>query len=159
METRMYQYFHERQRYGVSRVHSDIVKDAYIVPLSPNEPIPEQIQLMDSHEILHTCAEPYLLALLVIQKSIPLDTLSATFPPGNSLPPAMSPPNPDAAVAYSPPTVTIPSAEALGLSPTDLAALQSVLIAHPEISMNPQILTNRAILQALIQQHLLGQRW
>jgi Transcription factor S-II (TFIIS), central domain/SPOC domain/PHD-finger len=159
MEARMYQYFHDRQRYGVLRVHSDIVKDAYIVPLSPNEPIPEQIQLMDSHEIPQTRAEPYLLALLVIQKSIPLETLSATFRLANPPPPAMSPPNRDAGVAYSPPTDTIPSPEALGLSPADLAALQSVLIAHPEILTNPQILTNPAILQGLIQQHLSGQRW
>jgi hypothetical protein len=47
--------------------------------------------------------------------------------------------------------------EGLGLSAADLAALQSILIAHPEILSNPQILTNPTILQNLLQQHLGGQ--
>src|SRR5208282_6319650 len=98
----------------------------------------------------------YLLAILVIQKSIPpeLSKSPATFSPGISAAPATSPPNPDVAKPYSPPVfspsnVQQPAAteETLGLSPADLAALQGVLLAHPEILSNPQILTNPAILQ------------
>jgi hypothetical protein len=161
METRMYQYFHDRQRYGVLKIQSDFVKDAYIIPLAPEEPIPEQIQLMDSHEIPQTRMEPYLLALLVIQKAMPVEPAAASiFSPGTAAPPAVSPPNPDVSVEYSPPGDTTRSVEALGLSPADLAALQAVLIAHPEILTNPQILTNPGILQSLIQQHLGGgQQW
>ena len=168
MHHKLYQYFHDRQRYGVLQIQSNIVKDAYLIPLAPSQPIPDQIELMDYHDIPRTRTEPYLLAILVIQKSIPheLSKSPATFSPGISAAPATSPPNPEVAKPYSPPAfspsnVQQPEAsgETLGLSPADLAALQGVLLAHPEILSNPQILTNPAILQNLIQQHLSGQRW
>ena len=168
MHHKLYQYFHDRQRYGVLQIQSNIVKDAYLVPLAPSQPIPDQIELMDSHDIPRTRTEPYLLAILVIQKSIPheLSKSPATFSSGITALPTISPPNPDVAKPYSPPlfspsNVQQPAgtAETLGLSPADLAALQGVLLAHPEILSNPQILTNPAILQNLIQQHLSGQQW
>ena len=105
MHNKLYQYFHDRQRYGVLQIQSNIVKDAYLVPLAPSQPIPDQIELMDSHDIPRTRTEPYLLAILVIQKSIPHELLKspATFSPGITAPPATSPPNPDIAKPYSPP--------------------------------------------------------
>jgi Transcription factor S-II (TFIIS), central domain/SPOC domain/PHD-finger len=172
MHRKLFQYFHERQRYGVLQIQSNIVKDAYLVPLSPTETIPQQIELMDSHEIPKTRTEPYLLAFLVIQKIVPIEISRSppSFSPGKSAPPATSPPNSDVPKLFSPvafpPSVAekdfgdhsevTPSVESLGLSPADLAALQGVLIAHPEILSNPQILTNPVILQNLIQQTLQG---
>ena len=182
MHRKLFQYFHDRQRYGVLQIQSSIVRDAYIVPLAPSQPIPEAVEAMDMHHIPRSRREPYLLAILVIQKQIWTEISRSPvtgFSPGKAGPPATSPPTaeiptqfsplgaspfgapPPQSVTYSPPTVsdTGSSIEALGLSPADLAALQGVLIAHPEILSNPQILTNPAILQNLIQQHLSGQRW
>jgi hypothetical protein len=171
---KLYQYFHERQRYGVLQIHSQIVKDAYLIPLAPDQPIPTQIQVMDSHEIPRNRTEPSLLAILVIQKNLERSPLAQSvtkpFPVSNS------PPNPEVttqtfspsmhqAASFSPPMYTPPAAvtgspsvamDGLGLSAADLAALQSILIAHPEILSNPQILTNPTILQNLLQQHLGG---
>jgi hypothetical protein len=172
MHRKLFQYFHDRQRFGVLQIPSNLVKDAYLIPLSPEQAIPLQIELMDSHDIPRNRTEPYLLAILVIQKSLPPgDTQSpASVPPGIVAPPATSPPNPEILNSFSPPafspstsqqppTFSTAGPEMLGLSPADLAALQSVLIAHPEVLNNPQILTNPTILQNLIQQHLSGQRW
>ena len=173
MHRKLYQYFHDRKRYGVLQIQSSIVKDAYLVPLAPSEAIPDQVELMDSHDIPRTRTEPYILALLVIQKDIPIEKPRSPplFSPGIIAPPATSPPNQDSSTTYSPPVFSPsnvqppfspPAAsapETLGLSSADLAALQGLLIAHPEILSNPQILTNPAILQNLIQQHLSEQRW
>ena len=184
MHRKLYQYFHDRQRYGVLQIQSNIVKDAYLIPLSPTESIPRQIELMDFHDIPRNRTEPYLLAILVIQKILPVEPsrspVTAFSPSGTVAPTTISPPNPEIPLkTYSPPTFSPPmnvpppaatispppntgggsGLETLGLSPADLAALQAVLIADPEILSNPQILTNPAILQNLIQQHLSGQRW
>jgi hypothetical protein len=183
MHRKLFQYFHDRQRYGVLQIQSNIVRDAYIVPLAPDQPIPEAVESMDSHDIPRSRTEPYILAILVIQKQIPTEISRSPvtgFSPGVAAPPPVtSPPTAEIAtqqfsplgaspftavaasqqpVTYSPPAVWNPI-EALGLSTADLAALQGVLIAHPEILSDPQILTNPAILQNLLQQHLSGQRW
>jgi hypothetical protein len=177
MQRKLYQYFHDRQRYGVLQIQSNLVKDAYLIPLSAEEQIPLQIELMESHEIPRSRTEPTLLAILVIQKNIPIERSPVSFSPGNVIPQSTSPPNNDiskpfspaapAALPVQPSTFSPPSnptlgLEAMGLSAADLAALQVVLIAHPEILSNPQILTNPSILQNLLQQHLGGQqqqRW
>jgi hypothetical protein len=174
MQRKLYQYFHDRQRYGVLQIQSNIVKDAYLIPLSAEEQIPLQIELMESHEIPRSRTEPTLLAILVIQKNIPVEMSPVKFSPGNVVPASASPPNVDVPKSFSPaaPVVvpvqqpsTLPptsnstsTIEAMGLSAADLAALQGVLVAHPEILSNPQILTNPAILQSLLQQHLGGQQ-
>jgi hypothetical protein len=174
MQRKLYQYFHDRQRYGVLQIQSNIVKDAYLIPLSAEEQIPLQIELMESHEIPRSRTEPTLLAILVIQKNIPVELSPVKFSPGKAVPASASPPNADVPKPFSPAapvalhvqqpsTLSPPSdptsaIEAMGLSAADLAALQGVLIAHPEILSNPQILTNPAILQSLLQQHLGGQQ-
>jgi SPOC domain len=153
----LYQYFHERQRYGVLQISSNVVKDAYLIPLSPNDPIPPQITSMDSHDIPLIRTEPLLLVLLIILKEGPF-----TLSPGQSILPIKSPQESkpfSPSVVQPPQTDPTSSVESLGLSPADLAALQGILIAHPDILTNPQILTNPAILQNLIQQHLSGQPW
>lgn len=177
MALKLYQYFHERQRYGVLQIHSQIVKDAYVIPLAPDQAIPTQIEVMDSHEIPRTRTEPYLLAILVIQKNLERSPL-AQPPIAKPIAVSNSPPNPEItpqqtfspathqSTAFSPPMYIPPTAvtaspsaagiEGLGLSAADLAALQSILIAHPEILSNPEILTNPTILQNLLQQHLGG---
>jgi len=174
MAHQLYQYFHERQRYGVLQIRSKIVKDAYLVPLAPDQPIPTQIEAMDSHEIPRSRTEPSLLAILVIQKNFDKVPLAPSV--AKPLPASKSPPNPEPTpltfspathqpTSFSPPIYTTPATtasppvgvEGLGLSTADLAALQSILIAHPEILSNPQILTNPTILQNLLQQHLGGQ--
>jgi hypothetical protein len=133
---------------------------------------------MESHEIPRSRTEPTLLAILVIQKNIPIERSPLSFSPGNVIPQSTSPPNNDTSKPFSPAAPAVlpvqPSAlsppsnptsglEAMGLSAADLTALQGVLIAHPEILNNPQILTNPSILQNLLQQHLGGgqqqQRW
>lgn len=170
MFTKLYQYFHDRQRYGVLQIQSNIVKDAYLIPLHPDASIPNSIQSMDSHDIPRTRTEPSLLAVLVIQKNIPVPQQSpiARSPEQTVAPPlSTSPPNPHVSTLMSPahsqPAAQVTPAstaiEGLGLSPADLAALQGVLIAHPEILNNPQFLTNPSILQNLVQQHLSGRRW
>lgn len=187
MHRKLFQYFHDRQRYGVLQIQSNIVRDAYIVPLAPDQPIPQAVEVMDSHDIPRDRTAPYILAILVIQKQIPTEisrspATTTGFSPSKAAASVISPPTaeiptqfsplgaspfatavapPAAQATFSPPVESNPasSIEALGLSPADLAALQGVLIAHPEILSNPQILTNPAILQNLIQQHLSGQRW
>jgi hypothetical protein len=175
MLQKLFQYFHDRQRYGVLQIHSQIVKDAYLIPLSANEPIPSQIQAMDSHEIPRSRSSASLLAILVIQKNVershlPVDPapsfLASNSPHQEDTSNRISPAIPSTSFSpstHTPPTVTPTvlesntTGEGLGLSAADLAALQTILIAHPEILSNPQILTNPTILQNLLQQHLGGQ--
>jgi Transcription factor S-II (TFIIS), central domain/SPOC domain/PHD-finger len=176
MLRKLYQYFHDRQRYGVMQIQSNIVKDAYLIPLAPTEPIPEQIELMDSHDLPRSRTDPFLLAVLVIQKNVslelhqspPVTQSPSVVPPATNISPPTSASNQFSAAttgltpSFSP-SVAQPTAatglETLGLSPADLAALQTVLLAHPEILSNPQILTNPSILQNLIQQYLGGRQW
>jgi len=180
MHRKLFQYFHDRKRYGVIQIQSPIVKDAYLIPLSAEEPIPDQIELMDSHEIPRSRTDPTLLVILVIHKSVPdSTTVPSSIPPPRKSFSATSPPNPaelpkniSPPVAFSPtsappttfsprePTPADPAASfaALGLSQADLAALQAVIVAHPEILSNPQLLTNPSVLQGLIAQHLSGQQ-
>ncbi len=172
MLQKLYQYFHDRQRYGVLQIHSQIVKDAYLIPLSVDEPVPAQIEAMDSHEIPRSRSSASLLAILVIQKNLERSYLPVD--PANSFVTSNSPNQEDVAAKrispavpstsyspslHTPPPVTesMTAGEGLGLSAADLAALQAIVIAHPEILSNPQILTNPTILQNLLQQHLAGQ--
>jgi hypothetical protein len=168
---KLYQYFHDRQRYGVLQFQSKIIKDAYLIPLSPEDSVPSQIESKDSHDIPKIRTEPMLLLVLVILKQAPIETKSPiNLSPTQTIVPTISPPNLETTKTYSPPVLpsptvstapaeNAPSIESLGLSSADLSALQGLLIAHPDILSNPQILTNPAILQNLIQQHLSGQRW
>ena len=144
------------------------------MPLAPSQDIPEEIDSMDSHEIPRVRSDPLLLAVMVISKSIPSETTISPAvqmsPEKQVAGPSMSPPNPEITNTFSPVTMLQPtsmspptqqpavSAETFGLSPADLAALQTVLLAHPEILSKPQILTNPTLLQTLIQQHLSGQQ-
>ena len=181
LHNKLFQYFHDKKKYGVLKNESPIVRDAYLIPLGADEPIPEQIELMDSHEIPRTRTEPTLLVILVIHKIIPdvkqspnvnaprpnisAPSPSNPEPPKNFSPPVTMSPSVAAPTTFSPRDLTPdPSStlSALGLSAADIQALQAVIVAHPEILSNPQLLTNPSVLQSLIAQHLRGQpppRW
>jgi Transcription factor S-II (TFIIS), central domain/SPOC domain/PhD finger domain len=152
MHGKLFRYFHDRQRYGVLQMHSPMVKDAYLIPLATDEPVPLDILPLDS-TIPSPREEQLLLAVLVIHKSLaehhsPQVQMSPSLPLPSAISPARN-------VRMSPPTQPIADPIAsMGLSNADLAALQAVLVAHPEILANPQILTNPSILQGLIEQHL-----
>jgi hypothetical protein len=180
MHRKLFQYFHDRKRYGVLRNESSFVKDAYLIPLSAEEAIPEQIELMDSHEISRIRTEPSILLILVIHKNIPDIKLSPTIKPPRPSMSLASPSNQEAPKTFSPaasmspttaqpptfsprdPTPAVPDPasllSALGLSGADILALQAVIVAHPEILSNPQLLTNPSVLQSLIAQHLAGEQ-
>lgn len=167
---KLFRYFFERQRFGVLTVHSAAVKDAYLVPLAAEQEIPDIIESMEMHDIPRVRTEAYLIVIMVIQKNIPMDVKKS--PPSVPVPPVIpvnaSPPNVELPpTRYTPPLVPAPFEEpastqgltALGLSAADLAALQSLFLAHPEIVNDPQISTNPAILQSYIQQYLPNLPW
>jgi Transcription factor S-II (TFIIS), central domain/SPOC domain/PHD-finger len=160
---KLVRYFEDRQRWGVLTCHSPLVKDAYIVPLSVEAGIPEVVEAMDTHEIPRLRTGPYLIAILVVQKNIPVEVKQPTPPPApvpapvaaavpvNASPETYTPPT---TFEQPPPSAATSGVEALGLSAADLAALQTLFLAHPEIVQDPQISTNPAVLQAYIQQYL-----
>jgi len=178
MHRKLFQYFHDRHRYGVLQIQSNIVKDAYLIPLAKDAPMPAQIESMDRHEIPVKRTEQSLLAILVIHKNIPelapKSPLQATLSRSKPVTISASPPNRDMqkqvspAAGFSPPTAqtltlaaqdtaAVEAMAGADLSAADMAALQGLFIAHPEILSNPQILTNPSILQTLIERHLRGQ--
>lgn len=161
---KLFRYFEDRQRWGVLTCHSPLVKDAYVVPLSAGAGIPDVVEAMDTHEIPRTRTEPYLIAILVIQKNIPVEAKQPSPPapapvaagPVNASPETYTPPT---TFEQPPPPAATSGIEALGLSAADLAALQTLFLAHPEIVQDPQISTNPAVLQAYIQQYLPNLHW
>ncbi len=65
----LYNYFEKRQRYGVIKSGSSRVRDAYMIPLSPEAPVPEYVELMDKHHIKPDRKTKLLLGVMVINKS------------------------------------------------------------------------------------------
>ncbi|BFZ59761.1 Histone deacetylase complex subunit [Saitoella coloradoensis] len=63
------------------------------------------------------------------------------------IPPPMPAPVPVPASAAA------PAPSALGFSPNDLALLQAIIVANPEVAANPAMLQDPVILSALIQRH------
>jgi len=175
---KLFRYFFERQRFGVLTMHSPLVKDAYLVPLAAEQEIPDVIESMETHDIPRTRTDPYLITILVIQKNIatveakrsPLPPTvvpaAATFASATAVP---NPVNASPPTSYTPPSIpllpleqpapTQSGLDTLGLSAADLAALQSLFLAHPEIVNDPQISTNPAVLQSYIQQYLPSLQW
>ncbi|GAO50993.1 hypothetical protein SAICODRAFT_220125 [Saitoella complicata NRRL Y-17804] len=62
-------------------------------------------------------------------------------------------PAPVPAPAPAPAPAAAPAASALGFSPNDLALLQAIIVANPEVAANPAMLQDPVILSALIQRH------
>ena len=109
---KLFRYFFERQRFGVLTMHSPLVKDAYLVPLAVEQEIPDVIESMETHDIPRTRTDPYLIAILVIQKNIATveakrSSLPPTVVPATATFPATAVPNP--VNASPPPTYTPPS--------------------------------------------------
>ena len=175
---KLFRYFFDRQRFGVLTMHSPLVKDAYLVPLAVEQEIPDVIESMETHDIPRKRTDPYLIAILVIQKNIATAEVKRSPLPPTAVPagatavPVTSVPNPVSAsptTSYTPPSIpllpleqpapTQSGLEALGLSAADIVALQSLFLAHPEIVNDPQISTNPAVLQSYLQQYLPSLQW
>ncbi|KAG5437642.1 hypothetical protein PCANB_000679 [Pneumocystis canis] len=165
---KLYHYFYSRKRYGVLKPTTSAVKDAYLIPLSPTDPLPEFIQLMDDvHISEEKRTEKYILGIFVVNK------ISNTIPPVNKI--SYTPQGTDewkelnstplmhqTANISTPLIQPLPTIPVLGglnlpnnvsLSSADIAVLQSVLNANPEILSNPELMSNSKILQQLIIQH------
>ncbi|KAG4305464.1 hypothetical protein PORY_001020 [Pneumocystis oryctolagi] len=164
---RLYHYFYSRKRYGVLKPTTSAVKDAYIIPLSPTDQLPEFIQLMDDvHISEEKRTEKYILGVFIVNKT-------SNLPPVNKIPytsqgtnewkelnntPLMHQPINVPTPLISPlPTIPILGGLTLpnniSLSSADIAVLQSVLNANPEILSNPELASNSKLLQQLVIQH------
>ncbi|EPX70974.1 transcription elongation regulator [Schizosaccharomyces octosporus yFS286] len=65
----LYNYFLERNRYGVLRSKSASVKDAYIIPIPSGEEIPEVLNLLHDSKLVKTRESLSLLGVFVINKT------------------------------------------------------------------------------------------
>ncbi|KAG5519310.1 hypothetical protein PMAC_001935 [Pneumocystis sp. 'macacae'] len=164
---KLYHYFYSRKRYGVLKPTTSAVKDAYIIPLSQTDQLPEFIQLMDNVYISEKKrTEKYILGVFVVNK------LSNTVPPTNKTSytqcinewkelnnaPIIHQAANTSTSSISP-LSAVPILKELNfpnnisLSSADIAILLSVLNANPEILSNPELASNSKLLQQLVIQH------
>ncbi|KTW26652.1 hypothetical protein T552_02661 [Pneumocystis carinii B80] len=164
---KLYNYFYSRKRYGVIKPTTSAVKDAYLIPLSPTDQLPEFIQLMDEIHISNEKrTEKCILGVFVVNK------ISNTVPSANKIPYHAQNTNEWKKMNNTPlmhqgtsipaPIVPLPTIPILGgftlpnnlsLSNADMAVLQSILNANPGILSNPELTSNSKILQQLVIQH------
>ncbi|QSL65957.1 hypothetical protein MERGE_003094 [Pneumocystis wakefieldiae] len=164
---KLYNYFYSRKRYGVIKPTASAVKDAYLIPLSPTDQLPEFIQLMDEVHIPNEKrTEKCIFGIFVVNK------ISNAVPPVNKIPYHPQKTNEweklnntlrmHQGTSIPAPIVPLPTVPILGgltlpnnlpLSNADLAVLQSILSANPGILSNPELTSNSKILQQLVIQH------
>ncbi|EMR09219.1 hypothetical protein PNEG_02555 [Pneumocystis murina B123] len=164
---KLYNYFYSRKRYGVIKPTTSAVKDAYLIPLSPTDQLPEFIQLMDEIHISNEKrTEKCIFGVFVVNK------ISNTVPPVNKIPYHPQNTNEWKKLNNTPlihqgtgipaPITPLPTVPILGgltlpnnlsLSNADMAILQSILSANPGILSNPELISNSKILQQLVIQH------
>lgn len=166
---KLYHYFYSRKRYGVLKPTTPAVKDAYLIPLSPTDQLPEFIQLMDKvHISEEKRMEKYILGVFIVNKmtnTVPsVSNKIPCAPQGtnewkehNTIPLMHQGTNISTPLIPSLPVPPILGGMSLpnnlSLSSADMAILQSVLNANPSILSNPKLASNSKILQQLIIQH------
>jgi hypothetical protein len=95
--TRLFDYFKNRNRYGVSIQHSNpAIKDTYLIPLEAGSELPELLQLLEQHELKRPVPERLLLIPFVVKNTelagaTPRDHM-ASASPLVSVPPGSVPP-------------------------------------------------------------------
>lgn len=113
-------YFSSKQRYGVAPPprHLRFVRDTYIVPLKRDDPMPEFIDLLDSH-LLGERPRPQdvLLAVLVLQRGLVPLAVAPPSPPPPPPPSSMAVPAPAPASALTPEMAAALAALAGGTTP------------------------------------------
>lgn len=164
---KLYNYFYSRKRYGVLKPATSAVKDAYLIPLSPTDQLPEFIQLMDEVHISEgNRTEKCILGVFIVNKisdTVPIIN-KMPYPPqnNNEWKELNNTPLMHQGTNVSTPMMPMPTVPIFGgltlpnnisLSSADIAVLQSVLNANPGILSNPELTSNSKILQQLVIQH------
>jgi hypothetical protein len=122
---RLYEYFHSRAKYGVIKHRSPLVKDAYIVTLSTQDPIPDYLPLTPAQQALlrdfQSRTEHVVLGVYVVKPA--------------------------------PPPAVVAAASSLNISKRDSTKLESYFAEHPEVADDPSIASNPQQLLSILERY------
>lgn len=128
-------FYVKRDRIGVVAPSGDlkkVVKDIYITPLRKNEPLPEYMELLDSHLLPEgPRKEDMMLCVLVVQKGAMPTVKQASLPPTTVVAPASVPIRSTTPPLPPPPPATTTSA------PAPVVPLHSSLPSRPPPQAQP----------------------
>jgi hypothetical protein len=131
--TRLFDYFKNRNRYGVGIQHSNpAIKDIYLIPLEAGSELPELLQLLEQHDLKGPVPERLLLIPFVVKNTdlasaTPRDQMTAASPL-TSVPPGSVPPMQQ--FQQSPMLHDGPVPIPYGQPPTSLQAQSSIEGSH-----------------------------
>ncbi|KAK9474536.1 transcription factor S-II, central domain-containing protein [Dipodascopsis tothii] len=152
----LFEYFKSRQRFGVVKNRLPSVKDAYLVPLAPDDAVPAYCSASTAIE------RETLVAVYVVHRGYTPPAFAAAAPADDQyVPPGLADDGYDPTAGYTPAPVYAPTTtaaqdqiiSALGLRDQDVQLLRQILAAHPEVANNPQLASDPMILISLVQRY------
>ncbi len=139
----LFNYFNSLSKYGVfTNTNPQLIKDFYIISLSTSEKLPSYLNSLHFKQDMKNRKNNMLILIFVINSN------SLKRRRQSSQPINVTPPIP---VVTNSQSNTNDILTQLGLSSSDIAYLQSVLLANPEITNNPALLADPQFFSSLIQ--------